>query len=109
ADCVGGGAAGDSVALLQQLLNLGGTEATFLMVIDPDAAQACSQAGIGAQVTLELGYKIDPSWGSPIKVKGNVRHLLDGKFRYKGGIYGGTIGDMGLSAVLQIGSIHMLI
>jgi microcystin degradation protein MlrC len=109
ADCVGGGAAGDSVALLQQLLNLGVTEPTFLMVIDPDAAQACSQAGIGAQVSLDLGYKIDPSWGKPMRVEGIVRHLLDGKFRYKGGIYGGTIGDMGLSSVLQIGSIHVLI
>lgn len=109
ADCVGGGAAGDSVALLQKLLELGVTEPTFLMVIDPEAAALCTQAGIGHKLSLELGYKIDPSWGKPIEVKGTVRHLLDGKFRYRGGIYGGTIGDMGLSAVLQVGAIQILI
>ncbi len=109
ADCVGGGAAGDSIALLERLLDLGVTEPTFLMVIDPEAAVSCSKAGIGQKISLELGYKIDPSWGKSIKVEGIVRHLFDGKFRYRGGIYGGTIGDMGLSAVFQVGAIQILI
>jgi microcystin degradation protein MlrC len=108
ADCVGGGAAGDSVALLQKLLELEVTEPTFLMVIDPEAALRCAEAGIGQKILLELGYKIDPSWGESIQVEGRVRHLLDGKFRYRGGIYGGTIGDMGLCAVFQVGAMQIL-
>jgi microcystin degradation protein MlrC len=109
ADCVGGGAAGDSIAMLRDLLALGVTEPTLLMVVDPAAAQRCAVAGIGAQLTTTIGYGIDPSWGTPITVTGTVRHLLDGEFVYTGGAYGGTTAHMGLSAVLAIGSISVLV
>jgi microcystin degradation protein MlrC len=109
ADCVGGGAAGDSVALLKFLIELKVDAPTYLMVVDPDAAERCAAAGIGRTVSLNLGYKLDPSWGKPMPVTGMVRHLLDGSFMFTGGAYGGTIGRMGLSAVLAIGPIEMLI
>ncbi len=109
ADCTGGGAAGDSVALLKQLLELGVSEPTFVMVVDPEAAHECVRAGIGASVSLMLGHKLDPSWGRPIAVTGIVRHLLDGDFIYTGGAYGGTTAHMGLSAVLAINGIQVLI
>lgn len=109
ADCVGGGAAGDSIALLRDLLALGVTEPTLLMVVDPNAAQRCAAAGIGARLTTTLGYGIDPSWGKPISVTGTVRHLLDGDFVYTGGAYGGSMAHMGLSAVLAVGSICVLV
>lgn len=109
ADCAGGGAPGDSVALLRELLALGVTERTFVMVVDPSAAQACARAGIGQAITLELGYHIDPTWGKPLQVTGVVRLLADGHFLYRGGLYGGTWASMGLSAVLQIGSIDVLV
>ena len=89
ADCVGGGAAGDSVALLQRLLELRVDAATYLMVVDPEAARHCAAAGIGRTVSLSLGYKLDPSWGKPLPVTGVVRHLLDGDFTFTGGAYGG--------------------
>ena len=109
ADCAGGGAPGDSVALLRELVALGVTERTFVMVVDPSAAQACARAGTGQEITLELGYHIDPTWGRPLEVTGVVRLLADGRFLYRGGLYGGTWASMGLSAVLQIGSIDALV
>ena len=109
ADCAGGGAPGDSVALLRDLLALEIEERAFVMVVDPDAAQACADAGIGRTVSFELGYHIDPTWGRPLPVTGVVRLLSDGRFLYTGGVYGGTWGMMGLSAVLQIGGIEVLI
>lgn len=108
-DAVGGGGAGDSVALLKRLLELEVTEPTLVMIVDPEVAQLCAEAGIGGHVTCELGYKIDPSWGQPIEVEGVVRHLLDGDFVYTGGVFGGTKTSMGLSAVLAIGNIQVLI
>ena len=87
ADCVGGGAAGDSVALLQRLLELRVDAATYLMVVDPEAARHCAAAGIGRTVSLSLGYKLDPSWGKPLPVSGVVRHLLDGDFTFTGGAF----------------------
>ena len=109
ADCAGGGAPGDSVALLRELLALGVTERTFVMVVDPAAAQACARAGIGQTIRLDLGYNIDPTWGQPLQVTGVVRLLSEGRFLYTGGLYGGAWASMGLSAVLQIGSVEALV
>lgn len=109
ADCAGGGAAGDSVALLAELLALDITEPACLMVVDPAAAQRCAQAGIGSQVTLSLGYALDPTWGTPLEVTGTVSLLCDGRFLYTGGAFGGTYSSMGLSALLRVGSIAVLI
>ena len=109
ADCAGGGAPGDSVALLRELLALGVDEPAFLMVVDAAAAQACGRAGIGQTVSLQVGYSLDPTWGLPVPVSGVVRRLSDGSFLYDGGLFGGTWASMGLSAVLQIGSIELLV
>jgi microcystin degradation protein MlrC len=109
ADCAGGGAAGDSVALLRELLALCITEPACLMVVDPRAAEKCAEAGIGSTVTLELGYGVDPSWGSPLEVTGTVALLSDGRFLYTGGAYGGTYACMGLTALLRVRSIAVLI
>lgn len=109
ADCAGGGAPGDSVALLGELLALGVDEPAFLMVVDPAAAQACARAGLGETVSLQVGYSLDPNWGQPVPVSGTVRRLSDGSFLYDGGLFGGTWASMGLSAVLQIGSIQLLV
>lgn len=109
ADCVGGGAPGDSVALLRELLALGLNEPAFLMVVDAKAADACARAGIGQTVTLQVGYGLDATWGRPISVSGVVRRLSDGSFLYDGGLFGGVWASMGLSAVLQIGRIELLV
>ena len=109
ADCAGGGAAADSSSLLRELLDLGVTEPVYLMVVDPVAAETCAAAGIGAEISTLLGHAIDPIWGEPVMVSGQVLHLSDGRFRYRGGLFGGTDGVMGLSALLGIGSIKVLI
>ncbi len=109
ADCCGGGAAGDSIAVLRELLALAVEEPTYLMVVDPVAAAACIAAGIDAEVTIPVGYGIDPSWGEPLTVTGVVTTISDGRFRYEGGLFGGTWGSMGPSAVLRIGGIRLLI
>jgi microcystin degradation protein MlrC len=109
ADCCGGGAAGDSIAALRELLALGVEETTYLMVVDPAAAALCIAAGIDAEVTLSVGYGIDPSWGEPITITGVVQTISDGRFLYEGGLFGGTSGSMGPSAVVGIGGIRLLI
>jgi microcystin degradation protein MlrC len=109
ADTTGGGAAGDSIDLVAGLLEAGVTEQALAMVVDPEAAQASIQAGAGSEVTVNLGHRVDPRWGKPIRVTGRVLRTSDGRFTYSGGIFGGTVGSMGPSAVLQIGNIHLLV
>jgi microcystin degradation protein MlrC len=109
ADTTGGGAAGDSIDLVAGLLEARVTEPCLAMVVDPEGAQTCRRAGVGANVTVDLGHRIDPRWGKPIRVIGKVLALSEGTFTYTGGIFGGTVGSMGPSAVLQIGSIQLLV
>ena len=108
-DCCGGGAAGDSVATLRALLAADVDQLSLVPVVDPSAATACHRAGVGSQVTLELGHQLDPQWGTPISVSGTVLRLGDGRFTFRGGAWDQHPGDMGPSAVLQVGAVQILI
>ncbi len=109
ADCCGGGAAGDSVYALKALLDSEVNASALVPVVDPVAADACHNAGVGSDVTIHLGHALDSQWGDPVQVSGTVRHLSTGRFRYSGGIYAGQQGEMGPSAVLQVGQVQILI
>jgi microcystin degradation protein MlrC len=109
ADCCGGGAAGDSAASLKALLRAEVAEASLVPIVDAEAARACHAAGVGKTISLQLGHRHDPKWGEPVQVTGKVARLSDGRFVYTGGIWGGVEGNMGLTAVLQIGAISVLI
>ena len=109
ADTTGGGAPGDSIGLVKGLLEAGVTESCLAMVVDPEAAQACIRAGVGTEISIRLGHKLDPIWGRPIEVTGRVARISDGKFQYTGGILGGTWASMGPSATFEIGGIRILI
>jgi microcystin degradation protein MlrC len=109
ADCSGGGAAGDSVATLRVLLKTKVPEPSLVPVVDPQAAEECHRKGVGKEVIINLGHKLDPKWGKPIEVTGTVLTLSDGRFQYSGGIWDGQWGNMGPSVALQAGAIQILI
>ena len=102
ADCCGGGAAGDSAASLKALLATDLPGPALVPVVDAAAARACHAAGTGNDVTVAVGHRLDPRWGKPVTVTGRVLRLSDGRFRYRGGIWDGLLGDMGPAAVLDV-------
>src|SRR5439155_533757 len=75
ADNTGGGAAGDTTEILRELLRVGARPATVACIWDAEAVQACARAGVGATVTVDVGGKVDPSHGAPVRVTGRVRTL----------------------------------
>ena len=109
ADCCGGGAAGDSVHCLKALLKEAPNEIAIIPVVDPDAAQLAHKVGLEQKIELQLGHKIDPKWGEPILLEAVVTQLSDGAFTYRGGIWDGRVGCMGLTAVLKVGPIQIVI
>ena len=109
ADCAGGGASGDSAASLAALLALDDPPPALVPVVDPEAAEACHRAGAGGEISTSIGHKLDPAWGRPIRVRGLVESLHDGRFRYTGGIWDGVDGEMGPTAVLAIGAVRVLV
>lgn len=109
ADTTGGGAAGDGAGLIQGLLGADLSDPCLAMVVDAAAALACAEAGTGAEIEQQLGHRVDPQWGSPVPVRAKVLRLFDGRFSYSGGILGGTQATMGPSAVVQAGSLSILV
>jgi microcystin degradation protein MlrC len=84
-------------------------EDALAMVVDPAAAAACVAAGEGAELELAVGHALAPLWGQPLPLRGRVERLVDGRFRYTGGPFGGVEVTMGASAVLAVGRLHLLI
>ena len=100
-DNIGGGSAGDSTFILEELLGQG-ANGWVMALYDPEAVAACAAAGVGAQLTLPVGGKVDDEHGPTLTVAGTVRTLHDGKFietEVRHG--GGRNWDQGLTAVLE--------
>jgi len=80
---------------------------------DPAAVAQMAEAGIGADVTLDLGGKTDmPALqlkGRPLQVSGRVRALTDGRFTVTGPMATGTRMNMGRTAVLETPGIDIVV
>jgi microcystin degradation protein MlrC len=74
-DNVTAGGAGDIPLLLEKLLEAGATDAVVAGLADPDAVAQCVRAGVGSEITLNIGGKLDRVNGYPLEVKGTVEHL----------------------------------
>jgi microcystin degradation protein MlrC len=109
ADNTGGGAAGDTTAVLRELLRAGARDATVACLWDPDAAAACARAGVGASVSLAVGGKVDPTHGAPVAVTGRVRTISDGRFVHKGPMFRGLPGRLGTTAVLEVAGVKIIL
>ena len=109
-DNPGSGAYGDATRLLAAILEAGLTNVGFHAICDPEAALAAQAAGVGNNVTLKLGGKVDPSiGGGPIEVTGRVVSLTDGRFVAYGPMGGGAVRNYGLSALLRVGGVEIVI
>ncbi|MGD9827166.1 MAG: M81 family metallopeptidase [Hyphomicrobiaceae bacterium] len=109
ADNPGGGGYGDSTRLLQALVDSGLEGVAFGALFDPESAAACHKAGVGGEVKLALGGKVDPAFGPPVGVVATVTALSDGKFLFEGPMQRGVPVDMGPSAAIKSGGVEVVI
>lgn len=101
-DNIGGGSAGDSTLVLEELLKQK-TSGWVVTIADEEAVQVAMRAGIGQPFELSVGGKTDKLHGVPVRVRGRVRSLHEGKYvetevRHGGGRYY----DLGHSAVIEV-------
>ncbi len=110
-DCPGGGGNGDGTALLQALVDSEVEDAVLGSIPDPESADACIKAGVGAIVALSLGGKLDPRFGGkPMKVKATVLATSSrGDVVRKGPFSTGTITSYGPSCLVKIGRVKVII
>jgi microcystin degradation protein MlrC len=106
ADAPSSGATGDSNAIIRALRDADYGKRVLAQVVDPAAAKAAHQAGVGAAVRVRLGGAIDTKRFSPLEVDATVESLSRGFGRYETwpGIY-----NAGPSAVLMFGNFTVVV
>ncbi|HEX5269231.1 MAG TPA: M81 family metallopeptidase, partial [Gemmataceae bacterium] len=100
-DNVGGGSAADGTVLLAEMLRQGATDGVVCLY-EPEAVRLCRAAGLGAEVALAVGGKVDRRHGDPLSLTGRVRLLHDGTYVEPAVRHGGKrVNHMGPTALVE--------
>ncbi|MBI1355680.1 MAG: MlrC domain protein [Acidobacteria bacterium] len=101
-DNIGGGSAGDATFLLAELVKQK-AQGWVVPIWDPAAVQEAARLGIGGTFDAEVGGKLDKLHGEPVRIRGTVKLLYDGKYVEPAVRHGGRrYQDQGLSAVIVV-------
>ncbi len=101
-DNIGGGSAGDSTFLLKELIRHK-AQGWVVVIADPEAVQAAVRAGVGQPFDQLVGGKTDDLHGKPVRIRGRVKSLHDGRFLETEIRHGGQrYYDQGLTAVIEV-------
>ncbi|MCP8939110.1 M81 family metallopeptidase [Alsobacter sp. SYSU M60028] len=106
ADATSSGATGDSAIIIDGLRRADTKKRVLAQVVDPRAAAAAHEAGVGATIDVTLGGAIDPKRFKPMRVSARVKLLSDGRARLetmKTGL------DAGPTAVLTFGTFTVVV
>jgi len=107
-DCLMAGGAGDGTAFLTALLEKRVRNAC-LVLVDPEAVEQCITAGVGCQITIALGGKIDRTNCQPVTVNARVSLISDGLYRGRGYDLSERQISMGQTAVLRIDHVDVVV
>jgi microcystin degradation protein MlrC len=108
-DNVGGGSAGDGTVLLTELLRQGATD-SVVCLFAPEEVRQCAAAGVGQEIALTAGGKVDRLHGEPVAVRGRIRLLHDGEYVEPQPRHGGRrINHMGLTALVELPGRNLLV
>lgn len=110
ADNPGGGAYGDSTALLAALLAAGVEDACFGSIADVETVEQLRRHAPGDTVQIRLGGKTDPRFGgSPLELNCTLKLFGDGDYVGTGAMIGGLNRSWGPMAVIQVEGIEILV
>ena len=109
ADNPGGGGPCDGTTILQKFIEADVQDAVIAVIADPESVAQAVEAGVGNRVQLNVGGKTDTQHGAPVALTGSVKTLSDGGFIHKGPMGRGTAGNMGRTAVVQVGGIEIIL
>ena len=111
-NCASGGTM-DTTVVLAEILRQGLEDVAAFAIHDPEAVQRAIAAGIGAEVTLSIGGKIEmpaiPDASPPLTVTGTVRTITNGRYKNRGPMARGVAMDMGPTVVLDTGTAEIVL
>ena len=112
-DVAGSGGSTDVMAVLEAVLREGFEDVCAGPIWDPESVARMVEAGVGADVTLQLGGKTSfPAIGlagRPLEISGRVRRITDGRFTVTAPMNTGTRLDLGRCAVLDTGRVEVVV
>ena len=109
ADNPGGGGPCDGTTILQKFIAADVQDAVIAVIADPESVAQAIAAGVGNRAQLNVGGKTDTQHGAPVALTGYVKTLSDGRFTLKGPMGRGTMGNMGRTAVIQVGGVEIIL
>jgi microcystin degradation protein MlrC len=113
ADNTASGGTQDVMLLLAEVIRRGFEDVAAGPIWDPDAVAALVAAGVGANVTIKVGGRIDMPTigkkGEPLELTGRVRCITDGRWTITGPMMTGVTEDIGRTVVLDVGKIQIVI
>ncbi|NBC31947.1 MAG: microcystin degradation protein MlrC [Alphaproteobacteria bacterium] len=112
-DNCGSGGTQDVMTVIREVLDQGLENTVIFAVHDPEAVESLVAAGVGAEVTINLGGKYAmPALGlegEPLEVSGTVTGVSNGDFTVQGPMYTGVQVAMGRTAVLDTGKAEIVV
>jgi microcystin degradation protein MlrC len=109
ADATTSGAPGDSTNVLRELLKYAWPRPVLVTLVAPDVVEEARRRGLGAEWTASLGGIRDSRFSQPVTLKVRVAGLFDARFVMSGHLAKNLPIDMGFSAVLRHGNVHLLV
>jgi len=107
------GATQDTMHVLKEALRQGLSDIAVGPIRDPEAVDILIKAGVGAQVTLPIGGKMDmPAInrkGEPLELTGVVRAITDGEYTITGPQFTGVRAMMGRTVVFATDAAEIVI
>jgi microcystin degradation protein MlrC len=112
-DNTASGGTQDVMSVIEEAIKQGLEDACAGPICDPASVAQMIKAGVGAEIALELGGKVDmPAMGlkgKPLKVSGKVKAVTDGEFVVTGPMATGTTVRMGRTAVIDTGRMLIVV
>ena len=108
-DNPGCGGSADTVGMLAALVRNDAQGALFGAVKDELAAVAAHEAGVGAEIELDLGGRTNLPGVEPFHGRFKVMAVSDGRFQTTGPVSQGKPYNIGPSALLSIGGVLVVV
>ena len=108
-DNPGGGGAGDTIGVLEEMIRQGLGNAAIGVINDSTVAGLAHEMGAGTCLDVEIGGRAGASGQKTLPVSARVLAVGDGRFTATGPMYRGSRMEIGRTALLQVAGIKVLV